>query len=124
MQYETALREMEVKQENAIKVIEERHKVEMKKAQEKFNAAEKIRRDKWIDTKTKKIKVNILIQYLFKYFCSHTINYDILFLAIVYIQPIIRIYFISTHYQYSKNNILSIKKITKNFRVYVYDGYL
>lgn len=49
---------MEVKQENAIKVIEERHKVEMKKAQEKFNAAEKIRRDKWIDTKTKKIKVN------------------------------------------------------------------
>lgn len=58
MQYETALREMEVKQENAIKVIEERHKVEMKKAQEKFNAAEKIRRDKWIDTKTKKIKVN------------------------------------------------------------------
>lgn len=83
MQYETALREMEVKQENAIKVIEERHKVEMKKAQEKFNAAEKIRRDKWIDTKTKKIKVNILIQYLFKYFCSNTINCDTFFLAIV-----------------------------------------
>lgn len=30
----------------------------MKKAQDKFNAAEKIRRDKWIDAKTKKIKVS------------------------------------------------------------------
>lgn len=48
---------MEAKQETAVKVIEDRHKVELKKAQDKFNAAEKIRRDKWIDSKTKKIKV-------------------------------------------------------------------
>lgn len=78
MQYETALREMEVKQENAIKVIEERHKVEMKKAQEKFNAAEKIRRDKWIDTKTKKIKVNTVSV---KYSYSNTINWDRYFVS-------------------------------------------
>lgn len=38
---------------------EERHKVELKKAIDKQTASEKIKKDRWVDLKTKKIKVSI-----------------------------------------------------------------
>lgn len=37
---------------------EERHRVEMKKAIDKQTASDKIKKDRWVDLKTKKIKVN------------------------------------------------------------------
>lgn len=40
---------------------EERHKVELKKAVDKQTASEKIKKDRWVDLKTKKIKVYINI---------------------------------------------------------------
>uniref|UniRef100_A0A1B6DY12 Centrosomal protein of 131 kDa n=1 Tax=Clastoptera arizonana TaxID=38151 RepID=A0A1B6DY12_9HEMI len=55
-QCEKIVREMDEKHLNNIKSIEGRHKVELKKAQEKYAIAEKSRRDRWIDLKTKKIK--------------------------------------------------------------------
>lgn len=55
--FDKMMKAMEVKHENTIQVIEERHKIEMKREKEKFSTAEKIRRERWIDQKTKKIKV-------------------------------------------------------------------
>lgn len=49
-------KEMEKKYKQIIETMEERHKIEIKKNTEKHLAAEKIRREKWIDTKTQKIK--------------------------------------------------------------------
>lgn len=40
-----------------LKASEERHKIELQKAREMHAAAEKLRRERWIDQKTKKIKV-------------------------------------------------------------------
>ncbi|RZF37535.1 hypothetical protein LSTR_LSTR008573 [Laodelphax striatellus] len=50
------IKDMESKQAQAIKVLEDRHAVELKKACEKQAATEKIKRERWIDLKTKKIK--------------------------------------------------------------------
>ncbi|XP_039297970.1 centrosomal protein of 131 kDa-like [Nilaparvata lugens] len=52
----TVMKDMECKQAQAIKVLEDRHAVELKKACEKQAATEKIKRERWIDLKTKKIK--------------------------------------------------------------------
>jgi len=38
---------------------EDRHRVELKKAVDKQTASEKIKKDRWVDLKTKKIKVNL-----------------------------------------------------------------
>ncbi|KAK9512298.1 hypothetical protein O3M35_000756 [Rhynocoris fuscipes] len=50
------VKEMENKHKKTLQTIEERHGIELKKLQEKMLAAEKIRREKWLDEKTKKIK--------------------------------------------------------------------
>ena len=42
---------------NSFKVVEHRHSVELQKVREMHAAAEKLRRERWIDNKTKKIKV-------------------------------------------------------------------
>ncbi|KAI5697200.1 hypothetical protein M8J75_006586 [Diaphorina citri] len=47
---------IEKKYKQIIETMEERHKIEIKKNTEKHLAAEKIRREKWIDNKTQKIK--------------------------------------------------------------------
>lgn len=52
------VKELEIKHRKALKTVEERHAVELKKQEEKLLAAEKLRREKWIDSKTKKIKVS------------------------------------------------------------------
>jgi len=59
---------------NALKVVEQRHAVELQRLREMHAAAEKLRRERWIDNKTKKIKVarNIFVftveGCLYKYF--------------------------------------------------------
>ncbi|XP_014244314.1 centrosomal protein of 131 kDa [Cimex lectularius] len=50
------VKEMEGKHSKALQAIDERHNIELKKLQEKMLAAEKIRREKWLEEKTKKIK--------------------------------------------------------------------
>lgn len=49
---------------DALSSQEERHKVELKKAIDKQTASEKIKKDRWVDLKTKKIKVNIYFNIL------------------------------------------------------------
>lgn len=51
---------MTKKMNDALANQEERHKVELKKAVDKQVASEKIKKDRWVDIKTKKIKVNEL----------------------------------------------------------------
>ncbi|KAJ9585490.1 hypothetical protein L9F63_002691, partial [Diploptera punctata] len=41
---------------STLKTVEERHKIELQKAREMHAAAEKLRRERWIDNKTQKIK--------------------------------------------------------------------
>ncbi|XP_038597852.1 centrosomal protein of 131 kDa [Tachyglossus aculeatus] len=50
------LKEVEQKYTRKIGQVEERHQLELKKLKELMSATEKIRREKWIDEKTKKIK--------------------------------------------------------------------
>ncbi|XP_070580321.1 centrosomal protein of 131 kDa-like [Ptychodera flava] len=52
----TELKQMDKKYLTKIKKMEEDHSIEVKKIKEVNAAAEKIRREKWIDEKTKKIK--------------------------------------------------------------------
>ncbi|XKL59306.1 hypothetical protein PGB90_000322 [Kerria lacca] len=53
---ENTLKEMEKKQSIAIQTLEEKHKIELKKSIEKQAAADKLEREKWMETKTQKIK--------------------------------------------------------------------
>lgn len=50
------LKEVEKTYSDRLKTAEERYKVETQKIKDTFEAAEKIRREKWIEEKTKKIK--------------------------------------------------------------------
>lgn len=63
-QCEGLIREMKVVEDrftNNLKAVEHKHQVEMQKMKEMQMAAEKMRRDRWIDTKTQKIKVTICV---------------------------------------------------------------
>lgn len=53
------IKETERKIQRDLKVIGERHAVELQRARENMAAAEKIRRERWLETKTSKIKVNV-----------------------------------------------------------------
>ncbi|XP_067006805.2 centrosomal protein of 131 kDa [Anabrus simplex] len=56
---EAVIRELKGNEERHafnLKASEERHKIELQRAKETFAAAEKLRRERWIDSKTKKIK--------------------------------------------------------------------
>lgn len=44
-----------------LRTLEQRHKIDLQKAKEMHMAAEKLRRDKWIEGKTQKIKVIYLV---------------------------------------------------------------
>ncbi|XP_026805117.1 centrosomal protein of 131 kDa isoform X2 [Rhopalosiphum maidis] len=50
------VKELTKKMNDALSSQEERHKVELKKAIDKQTASEKIKKDRWVDLKTKKIK--------------------------------------------------------------------
>ncbi|CAH2291520.1 centrosomal of 131 kDa isoform X1 [Pelobates cultripes] len=50
------LKQVDQKYGNKINQMQEHHDLEMKKLQDLMSAAEKVRREKWIDEKTKKIK--------------------------------------------------------------------
>ena len=50
------IKKMESKYQAKSTATEEKHKVEMSKAKDLFAAAEKLRREKWVEEKTKKIK--------------------------------------------------------------------
>ena len=54
------IKEMEQKIQRDLKVITERHAVELQRAKEHIAASEKIRREKWLEVKTSKIKVIII----------------------------------------------------------------
>jgi 5-azacytidine-induced protein 1 len=47
-----------------LKAVEERHSVELQRTREMHAAAEKLRRERWIDNKTQKIKVTLNAFYL------------------------------------------------------------
>lgn len=53
------IKEMEQKLQRDLKVITERHAVELQRAKEHIAASEKIRRERWLEMKTSKIKVII-----------------------------------------------------------------
>ncbi|XP_066602779.1 centrosomal protein of 131 kDa-like [Prorops nasuta] len=50
------MKEMEAKAQRDLKVLADRHSVELRKTKEHCAAAEKIRRERWLETKTTKIK--------------------------------------------------------------------
>ncbi|XP_040186882.1 centrosomal protein of 131 kDa isoform X2 [Rana temporaria] len=52
----TELKKVDQKYSSKIRQMQEQHDAEMKKLQELMTATEKVRREKWIDEKTKKIK--------------------------------------------------------------------
>ncbi|XP_077314848.1 centrosomal protein of 131 kDa isoform X2 [Lithobates pipiens] len=52
----TELKKVDQKYSSKIRQMQEQHDTEMKKLQELMTATEKVRREKWIDEKTKKIK--------------------------------------------------------------------
>lgn len=54
------MKSLEDKYNSNLAVAENRHKVEMQKLKEMCVAGEKIRRERWVDSKTQKIKVNII----------------------------------------------------------------
>lgn len=63
-QCEGLLKEMKVledRHDSNMKAMEHRHNVELQKVKEMHMAGEKIRRDRWIDNKTQKIKVSFLV---------------------------------------------------------------
>lgn len=51
------IKEMEQKIQRDLKVITERHAVELQRVKENITASEKIRRERWLEMKTSKIKV-------------------------------------------------------------------
>jgi len=51
------IKEMEQKIQRDLKVITERHAVELQRAKDNMAASEKIRRERWLEMKTSKIKV-------------------------------------------------------------------
>jgi len=55
------IKEMEQKIQRDLKVITERHAVELQRAKENIAASEKIRRERWLEMKTSKIKVLLTI---------------------------------------------------------------
>lgn len=56
------MRAMEEKFNSNMKATEHKHRVELQKLKEMQVAGEKIRRERWIDTKTQKIKVGVAVQ--------------------------------------------------------------
>jgi len=55
------IKEMEQKIQRDLKVITERHAVELQRAKENIAASEKIRRERWLEMKTSKIKVSLTV---------------------------------------------------------------
>lgn len=53
------VKELTKKMNDALASQEERHRIELKKAVDKQVASEKMKKDRWVDLKTKKIKVRI-----------------------------------------------------------------
>jgi len=59
------VKELTKKMNDALASQEDRHRVELKKAIDKQTASDKIKKDRWLDLKTKKIKVKTS-------FCSYS----------------------------------------------------
>lgn len=51
------IKEIELKSEKDLKVCTERHIIELQRAKERFAASEKIKRERWLESRTSKIKV-------------------------------------------------------------------
>lgn len=63
------IKEIEIKQQKDIKILLDRHVIELQRARELCLAGEKIRRERWLEAKTSKIRVLIFIlnKLLFKF---------------------------------------------------------
>lgn len=53
------VKKSEENHKKTLKAVEERHSVELQRTREMHAAGEKLRRDRWIDNKTQKIKVTL-----------------------------------------------------------------
>lgn len=58
------IKEIEIKQQKDIKVLIDRHAIEIQRARELCMASEKIRRERWLEAKTSKIKVKFYKLFL------------------------------------------------------------
>lgn len=58
---QNTINDHEKKHAAALVVLDEKHKIELKKSLEKQAAADKLERDKWLETKTQKIRVSDLL---------------------------------------------------------------
>lgn len=58
------VKELTKKMNDALASQEDRHRVELKKAIDKQTASEKVKKDRWVDLKTKKIKVCKYMNFL------------------------------------------------------------
>ena len=63
------IKKLEVRYQATTEATAEKHKVEMNKAKDLFAAAEKLRREKWVEEKTKKIKGKRLLEINNVIFC-------------------------------------------------------
>lgn len=75
------IKETEQKIQRDMKVISERHAVELQRAKESVTASEKIKRERWLEMKTSKIKVIVnsrgLLYDVFRIFQGYSFNLDI-----------------------------------------------
>lgn len=58
------LKILESRHNHNLQAVEQRHKIEIRRCKEMHEAAEKVKREKWMETKTNKIKVQLQFFFL------------------------------------------------------------
>lgn len=58
------VKEIETKMQRDLKAAADRHAVELQRAKDRYAAAEKIKRERWIEARTTKIKVRFILEII------------------------------------------------------------